>query len=307
MIDHAHCFASAVVYIRNSAETAAEFIVTLDQYLDEMFTAHEIICVNDNSTDESARVIRNASHQIKNNSLTTIHFGHFHGLEVAMQAGVELSIGDFVFEFDEAILNFDKAALAKAYEKAIGGYDIVGVSPHGKRKLASRLFYRAMGSARDLEAPMDTETFRLLSRRAINRIKDICQIVPYRKAIYSSCGLPSTNLTHETLTVSRSSQDRAYRIETAIDALLLFTQIGYRIALGLTFVMMAAALFMIVYSFASYFAGITIAGWMTTILFLSFAFLGLFGILAIVIKYLQLIVNLTFRKKSFVYESVERY
>ena len=64
---------------------------------------------------------------------------------------------------------------------------------------------------------------------------------------------------------------------------------------------------MIVYSFICYFAGITISGWMTTILFLSFAFFGLFGILAIVIKYLQLIVNLVFKKKRFSYESIERY
>lgn len=306
-IEQAPCFASAVVYVRNDANTVADFITTLDSCMRKMFVHHEIVCVDDASTDDSAAIIRCTARKIDGNSLSTIRFDHFHGREIAMQSGVELAIGDFVFEFDNAVLNFDPIALAEAYRKAIEGHDIVGVSPVGKRKIASRLFYRAMKSSGGLDRLMDTETFRLLSRRAINRIKDMCQTVPYRKAVYFSCGLPTTIIACTSIGVEQPRQDKAYRAETAINALLLFTKIGYRIALGLTLFMMAAALFMIIYSFICYFAGITITGWMTTILFLSFAFFGLFGILAIVIKYLQIIVNLTFRKKNFAYECIERY
>lgn len=306
MTSQAHCFASAVVYVHNNASTVAQFITTLGQYLQDTFTAHEIICVNDASSDDSAQIIREVSRSINNGSITTIHFNHRLGPELAMQAGIELSIGDFVYEFDFATMNFSQSTLSNAYEKASEGYDIVGVSPDTKSKLSSRLFYRAMGPVGNSEDLMHTEAFRLLSRRAINRVKDMCQVTPYRKAVYASSGLR-----YATIFFSPSSteklRDKGYRTDTAINALLLFTRIGYRISIGLAFFMMAVALFMIIYSFVCYFAGITISGWMTTILFLSFAFLGLFGILAIVIKYLQLIVNLTFKKKSFSYESIERY
>ena len=306
MTKQAHCFASAVVYARNDAATIARFITVLDEYLRDTFTSHEIICVNDASTDDTARVIKDAAHEIGSGTITTIHFNHRLGLELAMQAGIELSIGDYVYEFDSAILNFNQATLANAYEKATEGYDIVGVSPEGKSKLSSRLFYKAMGPAGNSNDFMHTESFRLLSRRAINRVKDMCSVTPYRKAVYASSGLRYTTISFTPSGIKRL-QDRGYRTDTAINALLLFTRIGYRISIGLTFFMMAVALFMIIYSFACYFAGITISGWMTTILFLSFAFLGLFGILAIVIKYLQLIVNLVFKKKNFSYESIERY
>ena len=306
MTKQAHCFASAVVYAHNDAATITRFITDLNEYLRTTFTSHEIICINDASTDGTAQAIKNAAHEIGCNSITTIHFNHRLGPELAMQAGVELSIGDFVYEFDSAIMNFNQSTLADAYEKASEGYDIVGVSPDGKPKLSSRLFYKAMGPVGNSDDLMCTESFRLLSRRAINRVKDMCQVTPYRKAVYASSGLRYATIFFAPSS-TRKLQDKAYRTDTAINALLLFTRIGYRISIGLALFMMAVALFMIIYSFACYFAGITISGWMTTILFLSFAFLGLFGILAIVIKYLQLIVNLVFKKKSFSYENIERY
>ncbi|MDK2868670.1 MAG: polyisoprenyl-phosphate glycosyltransferase, partial [Clostridiales bacterium] len=49
-----------------------------------------------------------------------------------------------------------------------------------------------------------------------------------------------------------------------------------------------------------------VEGWTPTILFLSFAFFGVFGILAIVIKYLSIIVELIFKKRQYVYESIQK-
>lgn len=41
-------------------------------------------------------------------------------------------------------------------------------------------------------------------------------------------------------------------------------------------------------------------------MFLSFSFFGLFGILTIVIKYLQIIVNLVFQRKRYTFNSIEK-
>ena len=49
-----------------------------------------------------------------------------------------------------------------------------------------------------------------------------------------------------------------------------------------------------------------VEGWTTTILFLSVAFFGLFGILTIIIKYLQLLMDLVFKRKHYSFESVEK-
>ena len=56
---------------------------------------------------------------------------------------------------------------------------------------------------------MQTESFRILSRRVINRIMGMSKTVPYRKALYAGCGLKTTNLKYEVTTHEKVSTDRA--------------------------------------------------------------------------------------------------
>lgn len=72
------------------------------------------------------------------------------------------------------------------------------------------------------------------------------------------------------------------------------------------FLMIAIVVFMAVYSLVVYLVGNPVEGWTTTILFLSFCFFGLFGILAVIVKYLQIIVNLIFKKNQYNFESIEK-
>ena len=91
-----------------------------------------------------------------------------------------------------------------------------------------------------------------------------------------------------------------------MDSLILFTEMGYSFAKAMTILMMLMSVLMIVYSVVIYATAHPVEGWTTTILFLSVAFFGLFGILTVVIKYLQLLVNLVFKRKQYTYESIEK-
>jgi dolichol-phosphate mannosyltransferase len=133
--------------------------------------------------------------------------------------------------------------------------------------------------------------------------------VPYRKAIYVGQGLKTDSIIYKSLNKNVSRQDKQekiYRFDLAVDALLLFTQVGYRFSIEMTFLMMVMSVFMMVYSIVIFATSNPVAGWTTTILFLSVVFFGLFGILTIVIKYLQLIVNLVFKRKQYNFEGIER-
>ena len=54
---------------------------------------------------------------------------------------VDLSIGDFVFEFDHVDLECDRNVIMDIYYHALKGYDIVSASPTQKEKFTSKLFY----------------------------------------------------------------------------------------------------------------------------------------------------------------------
>jgi dolichol-phosphate mannosyltransferase len=104
----------------------------------------------------------------------------------------------------------------------------------------------------------------------------------------------------------RDRQEKRYRSALAVDSLLLFTQLGYRFSVGMTAFMMVVSVFMMVYSIVIFATAHPVAGWTTTILFLSVVFFALFGILTIVIKYLQLLINLVFKKKQYSFEGIEK-
>ena len=127
--------------------------------------------------------------------------------------------------------------------------------------------------------------------------------------IYANCGLKTDNIKYDVVdqvVLFADNKEKHYRSRLAIDSLILFTEMGYSFARTMTILMMCLSVFMVGYSIVVFATAHPVAGWTTTILFLSVAFLGLFGILTIVIKYLQLLVDLTFRRKQYSFESIEK-
>ena len=302
-------FVSAIVYVHNAGNRLEKFLEAIISQLENNFEHSEIICVNDHSTDDSLDKIKKISNGVTSTSISVINMSHFHGLELAMDAGMDLSIGDFVFEFDNTILDFKPEMIMEVYRKALMGFDIVSASADKNERLSSRLFYKVFDSFSDNDYEMNTESFRILSRRVINRISSMNKTIPYRKAVYANSGLKTTNIKYsieEHENTTRDKRELKYRRGLAVDTLILFTEVGYSFAKVMTIVMMLMSVLMIAYTVFIYVTAHPVEGWTTTVLFLSVAFFGLFGILTVIIKYLQLIVTLVFKRKHYNFESIEK-
>ena len=76
--------------------------------------------------------------------------------------------------------------------------------------------------------------------------------------------------------------------------------------MAMTAVMMFLSIGMAAYSLVTYLVMKPVEGWTTTILFLSAAFFGLFGVLTVIIKYLQLLSGMAFKKNRYWFESIEK-
>ncbi len=302
-------FVSAVVYVHNAENQIETFLRTIIEIMEMNFAHSEIICVNDSSDDGSVGRIRKVCAAAETTSVSVLNMSYFHGLEVAMNAGVDMAIGDFVFEFDNTNLDFDRSMVMEIYYHALEGFDIVSASPNKRERFFSRFFYAVFDRFSDFSYKMNTESFRVLSRRVINRINALNKTVPYRKAIYSTCGLKTDNMKYEVKANTDyrfDKKEKRYRRRLAVDSLILFTELGYKLSMTMTAIMMLMSVFMIVYSLGIYIMSHPVTGWTTTILFLSVAFFGLFGVLTVVIKYLQMLVNLVFRRKQYSFESIEK-
>lgn len=309
MINKEKNFVSAVVYVHNAEQRIENFLKDLINVMETNFEHSEIICVNDCSEDDSIGKIKNVSSIATTTSVSVINMSYFHGLELAMNAGADMSIGDFVFEFDNTVMDYDIDMIMKVYNRSLEGYDIVSASSNKSQKMSSAIFYKVFDMFTDLSYKMRTESFRILSRRVINRISSMNKTIPYRKAIYANCGLKTDNLVYDLIENVRNKEDKRekkYRTRLATDSLILFTEVGYKFAKVMTGLMMLMSLFMIAYSLVVYLTAHPVEGWTTTIMFLSVAFFGIFGILTVIIKYLQILVDLVFKRKQYSFESIEK-
>lgn len=304
-------FVSAVVYIHDEPAQVNKFLHLIKKTLEDNFLHSEIICVIDDADESIMNIIRQMGiDQGGNVSVSFLKMGSYHGVEMAMTAGVDLAIGDFVFEFDSTIDDFTADTIMEVYRKSLQGYDIVCAVPEKGQLLTSKLFYYIFSKFSTAKLQMVTERFRIISRRAINRISSMNKTVPYRKVVYAGCGFPLYEYSYVPVQGSRgmpyTSEENHYRRRLAIDAMLLFTDVGYRISMFLTSMMMLIAIVTGCYGVVIYVTSSPVSGWTTTICFMAFAFFTLFLILTIIMKYLQLILNLVFKKKQVCFEGVEK-
>jgi len=133
--------------------------------------------------------------------------------------------------------------------------------------------------------------------------------IPYRKALYANCGLKFDTLKYVPVLVhkiSNTKQQHRMRQDTALSTLILFTDTAYKFSIYMTFLMMFITLGGIIYTVVVYVSNRPVAGYTTTMLILSGGFFGVFAILAIVIKYLSVLVDLVFKRQKYILESIEK-
>ena len=300
-------FVSIVVYIHNNEDNVVDTLNNINTVLNDNFEKYEIICVNDYSTDRSVEQIKKFSKDMKDSVVTILNMSYYQGLEISMGAGVDLAIGDFVFEFDSTNMDYSLETIMQVYFKSLKGNDIVSAAPKKKMRKSSKLFYDIFNGYSNNPNKLKTETFRILSRRAINRVKSMNKTIPYRKAIYANCGLKIDTIYYECVRkLDIKREDKVARKDVAIESLILFTDIAYKTTLIMVLIMMLGIIIVGIYTITVFVSDQPVAGWTTTMLFLSIAFLGVFSILAVIIKYLSILVDLTFKKQKYMIESIEK-
>lgn len=296
-----------IVYLYNNENTILEFLKMIIGQTEALFEQFELIVVNDSSTDDSVRKIKSADF-LKPYQVSVIQMSFHQGVELSMNAGLDLSTGDFVYEFDSVIMDFDPNLIEQSYRKILEGYDIVSVSPMVSEKTTSKFFYKTYNYFSKSDYKLRTDRFRILSRRAINRSFSISVKIPYRKAMYINSGLKIFTIEFRKNNQLKKSNEKSYlRNKTAIDTLIIYTNLAFSVSVTISMLLMFCTIGILVYTMFIYFGhDKPIEGWTTIMLLLSGCFSGLFLLITIIIKYLSLILELVFKKKSYIQENIEK-
>ncbi len=299
-----HNFVSAVVYLHNCAAQVQAFLTMLYGRLEANFERYEIVCVNDASTDGSADVVRSFARE-KDFPLTLVQMSTWQGTELAMNAGIDIAIGDFVFEFDSVEMPYAPELLLQCYHRALQGCDIVSACPVRGRSGIRRAFYNIFNASFDSIYPVREDAFRVVSRRALNRVHAVSATPPYRKAAYAASGLKVGSVEFEPAFLPCAKDKDPYT--KALDSMALYTNMFYRISLGISLVFLVLTLALAVYTLFIFISPVSqVEGWTSTMLVLCVGFFGVFLMLTLVIKYLSLLVELNFKKQRYLVEGIEK-
>lgn len=303
-------FVSLVVYLHNVQNDVVPFFEKVVPTLAEKFEQFEIVCVDDGCTDGTIGILKE---YLENNQLSVmvniVHMSFFHGLESSMNAGRDLAIGDFIYEFDNIYVDYPLDILWEAYERVLEGNDIVGVGTKGQMSLSSKLFYGIYNKTSKGRGEIGPETFRILSRRAVNRVKSIGQYIPYRKAMYANCGLHTATIPYTSIgkTKKFSNKTTGERATLALDSFVYFTNALERLSAIICGVFLCLSIGMGIYIVKDFLSGASVVeGWLSTMGFLSVGFFGVFALLTIILKYLSVMLNLIFRQQRYLIADIEK-
>ena len=191
---------SIVVPVFNEEEVIPIFHQRIVEVLETIPLKTEIVYVNDGSTDSTLKIIQ--SFRTKNRRVAIVDLSRNFGKEIALTAGIDHAKGDSVVVID-ADLQDPPELIPELVEHWKEGYDVVyakRVARAGERaikKATAHTFYRVMNKVSKLKLPEDTGDFRLMSRRAVDSLKELREHHRFMKGLFAWIGYRQKAVTYK--------------------------------------------------------------------------------------------------------------
>lgn len=256
----------------------------------------EIVLVNDGSPDGSWDVIRKLAETHPN--VRSINFLRNYGQHTAVYCGIAESRGDFIITMDDDLQNPPNEVL-KLIDKINEGYDLVFAEfkqkMHGAhRKLGTQVIgylnARIFGKPKDLKLT----NFRIFSKDTAKRMLQYKTNYPYIPGLLLMHASKMGNVETEHHAREIGASNYTFIRIAQLVARLLFNYSSYplKIVSGtgivLSFLSFLAGLFFIAKAF---FLGVSVTGWTTIVVLLSFLSGFILVMLGIMGEYLARIMN----------------
>lgn len=184
---------SVVVPAYNEQEVLPEFHRRTTRALQTLALDYEIVYVNDGSKDRTLDLLREL--QASDRNVAIVDLSRNFGKEIAMTAGFDYARGDAVIVID-ADLQDPPELIPELISGWREGFDMVYATRSARsgetmlKKATAHLFYRAIQSISRFKIPEDTGDFRLLSRRAVDALKQLREQHRFMKGLFAWIGYP---------------------------------------------------------------------------------------------------------------------
>jgi dolichol-phosphate mannosyltransferase len=297
----------------NEQESLPELYRRLtDVCRDQAGDSYEIVLVDDGSSDSTRFDIEQYSKADPH--VVGVLLSRNHGHQLALSAGLHVCCGELILVIDadlqdppellgEMIKLMDEKKADVVYGQRI---ERRGESPF--KRLSAYLFYRLLNSLVDVNIPVDTGDFRLMSRRTLDQLNRMPEQHRFIRGMVSWIGfhqVPYKYQRHERL-AGETKYPLKKMLRFAFDAISGFSIVPLRIATYLGFVCSMLGLLFLGYTAYSYLTGIAIQGWTTLMTVVLILGSGQLFVLGLIGEYLGRLYMQSKNRPLFVIEDVLR-
>lgn len=232
----------------------------------------EVLFVNDGSSDRTFEILKMICEE--NQGYSLINLSRNHGHQITITAGIDIAKGDAVAVID-GDLQDPPETIADLYAKHLEGFDVV-YAVRKKRDgetffklFTAKLFYRLLKKLTNVNIPVDTGDFRIMSRRVVNVLTSMKERHRFIRGMISWIGFPQTGLEYERH--ERFSGETKYTlskmIKFAFDGITSFSAVPLRLAsyLGI-FTAFIGFLYSLEIIYVKAFTNSTIPGWSSIVI-----------------------------------------
>lgn len=228
-------FASIVAPCHNEAATIGIFLDRLRPVMQATGEAWEVICVNDGSRDDTLALLRRL--QATDSHLRVIDLSRNFGKEAALTAGLDHARGTVIIPID-ADLQDPPELIPALIAKWREGFEIVNavrVAREGEswlRRACAYLFYRCLNRLSNIAIPADTGDFRLLSRTALDALRQMPERRRFMKGMFVWIGFPTASIPYRRAARHAGQTNWTYwRLwNFALEGITSFSQVPLRLA-----------------------------------------------------------------------------
>ncbi|MGE3142320.1 MAG: glycosyltransferase family 2 protein [Hyphomonadaceae bacterium] len=257
----------------------------------EMGEDYEIVLIDDGSRDKTRELIRDLS--VNDPHVVGVFLSRNHGHQLALSAGLKVCRGERILIVD-ADLQDPPELLGQMMTLMDGGADVVFGQRRARagesffKKVTASLFYRLLERLVDIDIPVDTGDFRLMSRRALNELNRMPEQHRFIRGMVSWLGFKQVPLIYDRQErfAGATKYPFSKMLKFAIDAISGFSIAPLRLATYLGFLCALFGVGFMGWTLYSYVHGIAVAGWTTLMAVVLILGSGQLFVLGVIGEYL---------------------
>jgi dolichol-phosphate mannosyltransferase len=234
--------------------------------------SHEIVLINDGSRDASWAVMQELART--DSRVVAVNLSRNHGHQLALTAGLDLCCGERILIIDADLQDPPELLGAMMDEMDRHQADVVYAVRRGRsgetafKKATAKIFYRLLDRLTDVDIPLDTGDFRLMSRRALDAFLSLPEQARFIRGMVSWVGFRQIPFAYDRQERFSGSTKYPLRkmIAFALDAVTGFSTAPLRLASHIGLWLVLASVLLLIYIAIGFLSGTAVAGWTSTML-----------------------------------------